>query len=133
MSDTRKISNASDHQDMMDILLRILNHTTGSAGVIVTADASKIKTVAALDGSINGVTFTQKADTDNIPEADMLAGVRAAYEAGWRRVKVYFMAGLPGETAEDIDEIYYLCRRLSDARREVDGRQSTTHGLFGKR
>jgi len=51
----------------------------------------------------------------------MLAGVRAAYEAGWRKVKVYFMAGLPGESHEDIDAIFDLCKRLSDTRKDVDG------------
>jgi len=56
-----------------------------------------------------------------ITEADMLAGVQAAYEAGWRRVKVYFMAGLPGETEADIDAIYDLCLRLSQTRKDVDG------------
>jgi len=59
----------------------------------------------------------------DIADADMLAGVAAAYAAGWRRVKVYFMAGLPGETEADIDAIYRLCRQLSDARRQVDGQR----------
>ena len=57
----------------------------------------------------------------NITEENMLAGVRAAWEAGFRSVKVYFMAGLPGERPEDIDAIFELSRRLSDTRREVDG------------
>ncbi|RPI59541.1 MAG: TIGR03960 family B12-binding radical SAM protein, partial [Planctomycetaceae bacterium] len=78
-----------------------------------------------------GLTIAAEAGSDrlrrairkNITEEDMIAGVRAAYEAGWRSVKVYFMAGLPGETPEDIDEIYYLCRRLSDARRDIDGQR----------
>ena len=57
----------------------------------------------------------------NIAEADMIAGVQAAYEAGWRKVKVYFMAGLPGETPDDIDAIFHLCKRLSATGREVIG------------
>ena len=59
----------------------------------------------------------------DISDEDMVAGVRAAYAAGWRHVKVYFMAGLPGETEADIDAIFDLCRRLSDVRREVDGQK----------
>jgi radical SAM superfamily enzyme YgiQ (UPF0313 family) len=37
-------------------------------------------------------------------------------------LKVYFMAGLPGETEEDIDAIFTLCRRLAEAGRQVMGR-----------
>jgi len=74
-------------------------------------------TIAAEAGSER----LRKALRKRIAEADMIAGVRAAFEAGWRSVKVYFMAGLPGEAEEDIDAIYALCRRLSDTRRDVDG------------
>ena len=76
-----------------------------------------------------GLTIAAEAGSDRlrralgkrIAEQDMLSGVRAAYEAGWRRVKVYFMAGLPGETDEDIDAIFDLCKRLSETGREVIG------------
>ncbi|MHC4563070.1 MAG: TIGR03960 family B12-binding radical SAM protein [Planctomycetota bacterium] len=74
-------------------------------------------TIAAEAGSQR----LRKAINKRITEEDMLAGVRAAYEAGWRRVKVYFMAGLPGETDDDLDAIVDLCRRLSDTRRDIDG------------
>jgi radical SAM superfamily enzyme YgiQ (UPF0313 family) len=60
-----------------------------------------------------------------ITEEAMVAGVRSAYEAGWNKVKVYFIAGLPGETDDDLDEIVRLCLRLSDARREVDGKRGS--------
>ena len=59
----------------------------------------------------------------DITEQNMLAGVRAAWEAGFKSVKVYFMAGLPGERPEDIDAIFELSKRLSDTRREVDGQR----------
>jgi len=74
-------------------------------------------TIAAEAGSVRLRTAIRK----NISDEDMIAGVRAAYEAGWRRVKVYFMAGLPGETDADVDAIFDLCKRLSDARKQVDG------------
>jgi radical SAM superfamily enzyme YgiQ (UPF0313 family) len=37
-------------------------------------------------------------------------GVRAAYQAGWKSVKLYFMAGFPGERQEDIDGIFEISR-----------------------
>jgi len=63
----------------------------------------------------------RRALRKNITEDDMFAGVRAAYEAGWRKVKLYFMAGLPGETNADIEAIADLCRRLSAAGKDIVG------------
>ncbi|MDY7011028.1 MAG: TIGR03960 family B12-binding radical SAM protein [Planctomycetota bacterium] len=74
-------------------------------------------TIAAEAGSER----LRRAIRKNITDDAMLAGVRAAWQAGWRSVKVYFLAGLPGETDVDIDAIFNLCRRLSDTRKEVDG------------
>jgi radical SAM family uncharacterized protein len=74
-------------------------------------------TIAAEAGSER----LRKAIRKGITEADMIAGVQAAYEAGWHKVKVYFMAGLPGETPEDIDEMFALCKRLSDAGKAITG------------
>ncbi len=74
-------------------------------------------TIAAEAGSER----LRKAIRKGITEADMIAGVQAAYEAGWHKVKVYFMAGLPGETAADIDEMFALCKRLSDAGKAITG------------
>jgi len=76
-------------------------------------------TIAAEAGSPR----LREAIGKDISDADMIAGVQAAYAAGWRHVKVYFMAGLPGETEADVDAIYDLCRRLSDARKAVDGQR----------
>ncbi len=46
-------------------------------------------------------TFINK----NIPEQTTLESIRAALDAGWHGVKLYFMVGLPTETDADVDEI----------------------------
>jgi radical SAM family uncharacterized protein len=46
-------------------------------------------------------TFINK----NIPEETTLESIRAALDAGWHGVKLYFMVGLPSETDADVDEI----------------------------
>ena len=63
----------------------------------------------------------RRAIRKDITDEHVLAGVRAAYQAGWRSVKVYFIAGLPGETDADVDAVWHLCRTLADTRRQVDG------------
>ena len=79
----------------------------------------------------SGLTIAAEAGSERmrlaigkrITDEKMLAGVRAAWEAGLRSVKLYFMAGFPGETEDDIDAIYRLALRLSDSRKDVDGRR----------
>ena len=54
-----------------------------------------------------------------VTDGDMFAGVRQAYEAGWRSVKLYFMVGFPGERPEDIEGIVHLSREVSELRRAI--------------
>ena len=57
-----------------------------------------------------GFTLAPEAGSDRmrrvinkgITEADLIAGAAAIYKAGWRLIKLYFMIGLPGETADDV-------------------------------
>ncbi|MCX7971267.1 MAG: TIGR03960 family B12-binding radical SAM protein, partial [Negativicutes bacterium] len=47
-----------------------------------------------------------------ITERDILDAAAAAFRAGCKSVKLYFMIGLPGETDEDIDAIGELARKI---------------------
>lgn len=76
-----------------------------------------------------GFTVAPEAGTDRlrevinkgITEADLLAGCRDAFNAGWNVLKFYFMIGLPTETLEDVDAIVDLAAR---ARREANGKKA---------
>ncbi|KHC90780.1 radical SAM domain-containing protein [Thermotoga sp. Mc24] len=67
-----------------------------------------------------GLTFAPEAATQrlrnivnkNINEEDIFTTLEAAKKAGWRRVKLYFMMGLPGETNEDLEEMVKLLERV---------------------
>ena len=69
-----------------------------------------------------GFTLAPEAGSDRmrrvinkgITEADLIAGAAAIYQAGWRLIKLYFMIGLPGETADDIAQIATLGRQVKD-------------------
>jgi radical SAM family uncharacterized protein/radical SAM-linked protein len=50
-----------------------------------------------------------------ITEEALLADAQAAYSAGWRLIKLYFMIGLPTETMEDVQGIVDLSRRVKTA------------------
>ncbi|GAB6143462.1 TIGR03960 family B12-binding radical SAM protein [Desulfocicer niacini] len=49
----------------------------------------------------------------NITEEDIFNTVNSAFELGWRRIKLYFMNGLPTETIEDIKGICDMARTLA--------------------
>ncbi len=55
-----------------------------------------------------------------ITDADLLAAIESAYEAGFQKVKLYFMVGLPGETDEDIEQIVDLSFEIARLRKNVD-------------
>lgn len=69
-----------------------------------------------------GFTLAPEAGSDRmrrvinkgITETDLIAGAGAIYQAGWRLIKLYFMIGLPGETADDIAQIATLARQVKD-------------------
>ena len=56
-----------------------------------------------------------------VTEEDLIRTVTAAYTAGWRQVKLYFMCGLPTETDEDVLQIADMAKKVIRAGREVTG------------
>ena len=75
----------------------------------------------------SGLTIAPEAATEAarraankmITDDDLFEGVRAAYEHGWAKIKLYFMIGLPGETDEDVEQIPRLAEELSRLRKET--------------
>jgi radical SAM family uncharacterized protein len=77
----------------------------------------------------SGLTVAPEAATErlrrvinkDVTDAGLLAGARAAFSAGWRLIKLYFMVGLPTETDQDVAAIVDLSERVGDVRRELGG------------
>jgi radical SAM-linked protein len=57
----------------------------------------------------------------NITEEEIFAGAIAAVTSSRRRLKLYFMLGLPGETEDDVLAIADLCLRLQASLRAARG------------
>ena len=49
----------------------------------------------------------------NVDEEDVLEAAREAFSQGYTTLKLYFMIGLPTETADDVQGIVELCRRIA--------------------
>jgi len=78
-----------------------------------------------------GLTFAPEAGTQRLRDAvgkgvteqDLFEAAAAAFEAGWNGVKLYFMIGLPGETADDVAAIADVVLRLRESGREILGKE----------
>jgi radical SAM family uncharacterized protein len=83
------------------------------------------------NGRRSGLTFAPEGGSERmrrvinkmVTEEDLIRTVTAAYAAGWRQVKLYFMCGLPTEEDEDVLAIADLATAVIRTGREVTGRK----------
>ncbi len=79
----------------------------------------------------SGLTMAPEVATDRLREIirkpilnrDLLSGSTAAWRAGYRLIKFYFMIGIPTETNEDLKGIIDLCDAASLLRKRQFGRR----------
>jgi radical SAM family uncharacterized protein len=90
-------------------------------------------------GRRTGLTFAPEAGTWRmrqvinklIREEDLYGAVDAAYSQGWRRMKLYFLTGLPTETDEDTLGIAQLARNCVELGRRHHRSPSVTVSVGG--
>ncbi|MDI6870534.1 MAG: TIGR03960 family B12-binding radical SAM protein [Bacillota bacterium] len=125
----------------LEPLIQHLIRLHGPEGVAVSLPSLRVDSFSVrLAGQIQavrktGLTFAPEAGTQrlrevinkNVTEEDLLGAVTAAFEAGWSRVKLYFMIGLPTETDEDLQGIVDLAYKVLGAgRKRRPGRARVT-------
>lgn len=75
----------------------------------------------------SGLTFAPEAGSQrlrdvinkNISEEDLLGAMQLAFAGGWSGAKLYFMLGLPTETAADVEGIADLALKIKARHREL--------------
>ena len=78
----------------------------------------------------SGLTFAPEAGSQKmrdvinkgVTEADLMNATQAAFESGWKAVKLYFMLGLPLENDEDVLAIADLAKKVQHKYFEVTGK-----------
>jgi radical SAM family uncharacterized protein len=86
-----------------------------------------------------GLTFAPEAGTWRmrqvinklITEDDLFAAVESAYSQGWRRMKLYFLTGLPTETDDDTIGVADLGKQVVEIGRRYNRGASVTLSLGG--
>ncbi len=115
---------STDHSQIGEILTR-LNAEFGDSGVRISIPSQRLDSFGVDMASLvagrkkGGLTFAPEAGTQrlrdvinkNVTEDDLMDATRASMEAGWRRMKLYFMIGLPTETDDDVAGIADMANR----------------------
>ncbi|MBU6214153.1 MAG: TIGR03960 family B12-binding radical SAM protein [Actinomycetales bacterium] len=128
---------SADHSEIGEIAKQLADRYDGSDVSLslpsTRVDAFNIDLANELsrNGRRSGLTFAPEGGSERmrkvinktVSEDDLIRTVSAAYAAGWRQVKLYFMCGLPTETDEDVLQIAEMAKNVIDAgRRVTDGR-----------
>src|SRR6187200_434782 len=128
---------SADHSEIADITRGLADRYEGTNTSLslpsTRVDAFNIDLANELtrNGRRSGLTFAPEGGSERIrkvinkmvTEDELIRTVTAAYSAGWRQVKLYFMCGLPTETDDDVMQIGTLAKRVIQTGREVSGRR----------
>lgn len=118
---------SADYSGIGDLVSGIMDDASATcSGVGISlpslrVDAFTVGVAADIQrGRRSGLTFAPEAGTWRmrqvinklISEEDLYAAVDSAYSQGWRRVKLYFLTGLPTEMDEDTLGVAELARNV---------------------
>jgi radical SAM family uncharacterized protein len=125
----------SDYPDFEGLVTRMSEVFT-PLGVKISLPSLRItetlKKIPALlsEGRRSGLTLAPEVARDDMREQirkpinnqDLYDGCAEAFRRGWRKVKLYFMCGLPGERPADLDGIVAMAENIARIGKQVSGR-----------
>ncbi len=117
---------SNDYEKLPELVYWLIERF-GGEGVNISLPSLRIDAFAldvmskVQDVRKSSITFAPEAGTQRMRDAinkglgedDILNGAREAFKAGWSRVKLYFMLGLPGETYDDVEGIASLSDKIA--------------------
>jgi len=129
------LSLSSSDYPYFEPLMRRLHEVFNPLGVNVTVPSLRVneqlRTLPLLLGSkrSGAMTLAPEVARDDMREqirkkiknSDLLEGCRVAFENGFKSIKLYFLCGLPGERAVDLDGIVDLAEQIATIGKEVRG------------
>jgi radical SAM family uncharacterized protein len=135
----------ADFSGIEDAVAEVVDSSTGCGQTSVSlpslrVDAFTVGIAAQLQKARRtGLTFAPEAGSWRlrqvinklISEADLYGAVESAYSQGWRRMKLYFLTGLPSETDEDTAAIMELARNCVELGKAHHRQASVTVSVGG--
>ena len=136
---------SADFSGIDGVVADLVNDQDGTGGVSVSlpslrVDAFSVKIATEIQKvRRTGLTFAPEAGSWRlrqvinklILEEDLYSAVDAAYSQGWRRVKLYFLTGLPTEMDDDTLGIAELANNVVDIGRKYTKQASCTVSVGG--
>ncbi len=113
---------SADHSQINDTVDLLKKITDTSFSIPSTRANALTVEIAEAIGTIrkSGITIAPEAGTQRlrnvinkgITEDDIFSAAKLAIEKGWKKIKLYFMIGLPTETDEDVKAIGILIDKI---------------------
>lgn len=91
----------------------------GTLSEELLAEITKVRKTGLTLAPEAGSERLRQVINKGISEEALLQDAHAAYGAGWRLIKLYFMIGLPTETMEDLQGIVELSRKVKNTSRHL--------------
>ncbi|MCG3181953.1 MAG: hypothetical protein BIFFINMI_04399 [Phycisphaerae bacterium] len=128
----------ADYPRLAEMMERV-NERFAPRGVNISVPSMRVdKQLAHIPWQIkqvrkSGLTIAAEAARDQmrdlirkkVSDENLMDGVKSAYRAGWRSIKLYFMIGFPGETEDDVRGIIELANQVAFARKDALGRNAS--------
>ncbi|NNE75128.1 MAG: TIGR03960 family B12-binding radical SAM protein [Acidimicrobiales bacterium] len=135
----------ADYSDVQRVVEETIDDPANCGQVSVAlpslrVDAFTVNVAAKIKSARRtGLTFAPEAGTWRmrqvinklIREEDLYGAVESAYSQGWRRMKLYFLTGLPTETDEDTAGIAELARNCVKIGKQYNKSASVTVSVGG--
>lgn len=130
------LSLSSSEYPEFDELIEQLHQTVCPAGITLAVPSLRVNhqlgdLTAKLSGEkLTSLTIAPEAALEPmrkkirklVTDEDLMNGCRAAFENGFRRIKMYFMCGFPGEKDDDLIGIVHLCDEIVKLGKSITGR-----------
>ncbi len=122
---------AGDYSNMNELLQFIINNIPSCTSFSVpslrpsTLSSNLLKSISEFRKT--GITIVPEAGSErlrkvinkNIEEKDIIDAVKRALDFNWKRLKFYFMIGLPTETRNDLDELIKLIEKVLEISKQM--------------
>ena len=126
----------------MEELVRKLDERFKNRGIKISLPSMRVRnlddTYAGHIVKRRGLTFAPEAGSERlrghlnkrIENRDIIEHANIALKSGWKKIKLYFMIGLPGEKYEDLDAIIELASQIKSVHLSISPFIPKPHSEF---